>query len=120
MKGIVRDPILVVVLGIITCGFYSLYWMYCVREETRNYLEDASISPALELLLTIVCFPFILVWYYRMSRDLMRMQEKSGRTINDQTMLFMILAFFGVGIANNYIIQDELNKVWKSDTDITA
>ena len=118
MKGIVRDPILVIVLGFFTCGIYTLYWMYCVREETRCYLEDSSISPALELLLTIVCFPFILVWYYRMGQDLIRIQAKAGRPNNDQTLLMVILAFFGLALVNTFIVQDELNRAWNADIDI--
>lgn len=113
MKGIFRSPILVVLLTLITCGIYGIFWMYAVRLEVRNYLDDSSISPGLELLLAIICFPFMYVWYYKMGRDTARMQEKAGLPPRDQSVLFMVLAFFGLGLVANYIIQEDLNEVWK-------
>ncbi|MPM80774.1 hypothetical protein SDC9_127824 [bioreactor metagenome] len=112
MKGVVRNPILVVVLSVVTCGIYALYWMYCVRQETKEYLEDPSVSPGLELLLVIICFPFLYVWYYKMGRDLVKMQEKAGLPANDQSILYLILAFFALPVVGNYIIQDNLNEIW--------
>ena len=37
-RGEVRDPIMVAILGMVTCGFYNLYWMYMVCEEMNNGL----------------------------------------------------------------------------------
>lgn len=113
MKGIYRNPALVLVLSVITCGLYAIYWMYCARREVRDYLADAAISPGLDLLLAIICFPFVYVWYYRMGRDVARMQTKAGLPVKDQSILLLILAFFGLGLVGNFIIQDDMNEVWK-------
>jgi hypothetical protein len=113
MKGIERNPIVVVLLTLVTCGIYGLYWMYVSRLEVKNYLENTTISPGVELLLAVVCFPFVYIWYYKMGQDVAKMQEKAGLPGKDQSMLFLVLSFFGLGLVANYIIQENLNEVWK-------
>lgn len=115
MKGMVRSPVMVLVLSFVTCGLYALFWMYAVRLELRNYLEDSTISPGMELFLAIICFPFVYVWYYKMGRDIARAQEKAGLAPKDQSVLYLVLAFFGLALVSQYIAQDDLNAVWQSN-----
>ncbi len=35
--GKVRNPIVVLILGIVTLGIYMIIWYYCIFEELRNW-----------------------------------------------------------------------------------
>ena len=113
MKGTEKSPITVLLLTIITCGIYGLVWMYSSRNELKNYLNDQSINSGLDLFLAIICFPFAYVWYYKMGKDIARAQAQAGLPVNDQSVLLLILTFFGLGIVSIYIIQDNLNAIWR-------
>ena len=51
--GIVRKPVSVILLTIITLGIYGLYWQYSVFKELKDY-SDEGIGGGLALLLAFL------------------------------------------------------------------
>src|SRR5258708_1559940 len=49
-----RDPILVLVLSLVTCGIYALWWAYTAMTEVKNALGREELNPTLDIVLTIV------------------------------------------------------------------
>ena len=65
---------LCIVLSIVTCGIYGLYWLYCMAEDV-NLVTARPNGPSggLVLLLSIVtCNIYALYWFYRAGDDLDR------------------------------------------------
>ncbi len=112
MKGITRAPALVVVFSIITCGIYYLYWVYKSAEELKFYLQDNQLSPGVDLLLSIICFPYAIYWMYKYGKVLTEAQKKAGLPAEDNSILYVILSFFGLAIVSAAIMQAEMNKIW--------
>ncbi|MEI7884059.1 MAG: DUF4234 domain-containing protein [Clostridia bacterium] len=117
-KGRVREPLQVLLLSIITCGIYFLYWLYITADEIRVYLQDESINPGMELLLSIICFPYVIYWFYKFGKLAGTAQAKAGEMVDDNSTLFILLAIFGLTIVGAMIMQGQLNKVWTKNSAI--
>ena len=51
--GVPRSPALTLVLILLTCGIYYLYYIYVTSQEVQDFLEDPDTSPGLEALLCV-------------------------------------------------------------------
>jgi hypothetical protein len=120
MRGTIRNPALVIIFGIITCGIYIYYWIYATSKEVKLYLDDPTISPGVELLLCIItCGIYAIYWWYKYGNLLKKAEERVGITsTNDYGILFLILILcsgFTAGITALIalvILQSKLNDVW--------
>lgn len=100
-----------IVLTFITCGIYNIFWMYLARSEFKEFSGYSDINPGLELLLNILCFPFFFFWIYKFSADIARYQAETGRYVNDNGVINLLLAIFGFGLISELIIQSQLNEL---------
>lgn len=113
MTGTLRNPIMVVFLSIITCGIYTLFWMYSFASELKLYLSDETINPGVDLLFSILCFPYFYYWVYKYSKLVESAQEKAAMTKDDNATLNIILSIFGLGLVSMAILQSSANKIWE-------
>lgn len=111
--GETREPVMVVLFGFLTCGFYIWYWLYTVSTEIKNALGREDINPAMDLVLSIVtCGIYFIYLLYKYPQLIMEMQDRTGRPRNDISMTTLLLGIFGLGIVSVAIIQGELNNIW--------
>lgn len=117
MKGVVRTPIMVVLLSFITCGIYYIYWIYVVTKEIKEYMNDESINPTMETILSVfVCYLYQIYWWYKFGKIMSGpMSEKAGIKTEDNGTLFIILAILGLSVVNIFIMQDKLNTIWEKN-----
>ena len=96
-----------ILLSIITCGFYALYWMYKITQEITEY-NNENANPTTELLLSMfTCGIYYLYWNYKMGKRIAQARSSSS----DDSMLYLILAFFGLGIVSLAIMQNNMNNM---------
>jgi len=115
-RGESRSPVAVLLLSLITCGIYHLYWVYKTSEETQRYLGKVTPSPAVELLLCMfTCGIYYIYWNYKYGKIIAECQMRAGLKSEDNSILFLILAIFGFGIIDSLIMQSTLNRVWEAD-----
>lgn len=95
-----------IILSIITCGIYGIYWEICLFNEFKAvYGKDELPNGGMVVLLTIVTCG-IYNFYY---------MYKAGKTIDDyegagsNAVLFIVLTLIGLGIVNMCIMQDKVN-----------
>jgi hypothetical protein len=115
-----RSPIVVILLSVITCGLYALYWIYKMSEEIQMVeKERESTSPGLELLLCIVtCGLYTYYWYYKYAKKIYVIQEDLDiRPAEDNGILYIILAVFQLHIISMAIMQASFNKVILTNVD---
>ena len=114
-----RSIPLSIVLTVITCGIYGLYWIYKLHEEA-NFLcgRREEMSPALVVLLCIVtCGIYQVYWAYTQGekfRDEANM--RGSREADDSPVLFLVLEvanyFVGVtSIIDKALMQDRINQI---------
>lgn len=111
-----RNSAMGIVLTIVTCGIYSLYWHYKVAEELRDAVGDTSISPALDvLLLLLTCGVFGIYLDYRNAQkiyELVRERDGSRKDQSQNVLLLGICAFVVAGatwLVSMFLLQEELN-----------
>lgn len=103
---------LCIVLTIVTCGIYGLYWLYCLAEDV-NLVTARPNGPSggLVLLLSIVtCGIYSLYWLYRAGDDLDRRRAAQGQVMGHLGILYLLLAIFGFSIISYALMQSELNE----------
>ena len=106
-----RSVPLCIILSIVTCGIYMLYWFVCVTNETDAVTEEYGLSGGVCLLLTIVtCGIYGLYWGWKMGDKLDASRARHGVVPGSFSLLFLLLNLFGLTIVTLAIIQNELNR----------
>ncbi len=102
-----------IILTIVTCGIYGIYWFICITNETEAESGDTSLSSGgVAFLLTILtCGIYGIYWAYKMGKLLMIAQEKHGLRSEDNSVVFLLLQLIGFGIINYALIQNGLNEI---------
>ncbi len=103
---------LCIVLSVITCGLYGIYWQYCLAED-MNLVSDRQdgTSGAMVVVLTLVtCGIYGLYWVYRSGDVLDRLRSAQGRMECHLGILYLVLGLLGVGIVSYALMQAELNE----------
>lgn len=102
-----------IILSIVTCGIYELYWIYCLVEDTNLVAsrQDSAASGGMVLLLGIVtCGLYWLYWLYRAGEDLDRLRVDRGGLPGHLGLLYMLVALVGFSIVSHALLQSELNE----------
>jgi len=117
--GINRHPLMVILLSIITCGIYNLYWIYTVSKEMNEFLGEEDIPPVVDLLLMI--FTGTLwgyVWDWRTGQKIVRMAQRVGLNYPDDPWLYLALdvlgagPVLGLGVVVTALEQSRLNEIY--------
>lgn len=118
-----RDPGIVLVLSVFTCGFYLFYWYYVMYEEMEELTGEPVTSTGywLDLLFTIISCSIYGIWIdYRISQQLHDFEVQRGLQAPGDTATMVVvldaLAYVS-GLFTNYVSsalqQDQLNKIVK-------
>jgi|SRR5581483_5293557 len=113
--GKVRSPAWVLVLSIITCGIYHVYWYFATLYEMRDAGHSPTgNSPWLDFLLAVVTFGLYGFYVdYRIGKEIVDMQAARGLRENDTSIMAVVLDIFGLGVVASALQQSELNRVWE-------
>lgn len=105
-----RSIPLCIVLSVITCGIYGLYWFVCLTNEVNEVTQENDTSGGMALLLSIItCGIYGIYWAYKMGDKLDRARTRNNVPTGSFPILFLVLNIFGLGIVTCAIIQSELN-----------
>lgn len=102
-----------ILLSIITCGIYGIYWFVVVTDDTNRSLNDANgTSGGVAVLLSIVtCGIYGLYWAYKQGEKLDAAKNMRGMPSSNSGILYLVLDIFGLGIISIALMQDSLNKI---------
>jgi hypothetical protein len=105
-----RNLALAIVLSIVTCGIYAIYWFIVLTDETNqltNHTDYASGGLAF-LFSLISCGIYYFYWSYRLGE---KVDTIKGNPNGGMNVLFLILSILGLGLVNYIIAQDAINNV---------
>jgi len=117
-RGERREPAVVLLLSLVTCGLYGLWSHYKVAGEIQEALgRTGELSPGTEVLLIIItCGIYGIYWWYKYGKLVAELRQQRGLPPNDNAILYLLLVVFaGIGgLINPMLMQGDLNRVWEA------
>ena len=97
---------LCIVLTLITCGLYGIYWFICLTNELNYASKSNATDGGMSFILTfITCGIYGYFWAYQQGEKVDRMNQQKSAT----AIVYMLLQIFHLGIIGCCLMQNELN-----------
>ena len=100
-----RNIVTSIILGIVTCGIYFLYWAIMLAKEAVS-VKDPADSGVLEIVLMLLFSP---IGFFLAEKKLAEGCAAKGVAHEDRSILYLILGLVGLGIVNFCMMQSDLN-----------
>ena len=112
--GVTRDPVMVIVLSIVTCGIYYYFWLYNVMNDLNRAAGREVINPGTFILLSIFCAPMAYYVLYTVDKGLAEVSYREGIYYKENFIMWLILAMVcGIGIfVGIHNVTVGLNNIW--------
>ena len=109
-----------IVLTLITCGIYGLFWQYKQMQVLNAWLGRREYDFATWFVLSLVtCGIFAVYYEYRMARGINEIQHARGMYVQaDLALLCVLLSIFGIGVASLAIQQHSINELYGEAADL--
>ena len=102
-----RNIVSCILLSLITCGLYGIYWAIMLAKEGVS-VKDPEDSGLLEILLMLF-LPF--VGLFLVEKKLSEGCASRGIAHSDNSILYLILGLLGLGIVGFCMLQNDLNHI---------
>lgn len=107
-----NEPVLVLILGFVTCGLYLIYWNIKVAQVINALAEKELVSQPIAIF-SGCCMPVNLYFYYLIGKEgLPKVYERTGQVGKDQSTLLLVLGFL-VPMVSAMIVQGDINKLYE-------
>ena len=79
-----RDIVVSIILSLVTCGIYNIYWFVVMTDDVKNVANDNNLaSGGLAFIFTLLtCGIYGFYWAYKMGELMKTAQEKNGLEIH--------------------------------------
>lgn len=102
-----RSIVVAILLLIVTCGIYGIYWMIKINNEALKLANEHGPSGGVVFLLNIItCGIYSLFWWYKMGNCTDKMK---GNPNGNSGILYIVLSILGLGVVNYALVQDAIN-----------
>jgi hypothetical protein len=107
-----NEPILVLILGFITCGLYLIYWNIKTAEVLDAVAKREVISTPIAVI-SGCCMPVNLYFYYMAGQALEDLGNAIGKpeALKGKSTLLVVLGFF-VPMVSAMIVQGHMNELY--------
>lgn len=102
-----RNIVVAILLSLITCGIYGIYWVIMLAREAVS-VKDANDNALLEIILMLF-FPFL--GFFLAEKKFAEGCAAKGIVKSDNSIIYLILGLVGFGIINYCMMQNDLNKI---------
>lgn len=107
-----RNIVVCILLSIITCGLYGIYWFICLTDDANTAAGEQGTSGALAFIFSLItCGIYFLIWTYKQGEKIDNAKTKRGMAGGSSGVLYLILSIFGLSIVAYALMQNELNKL---------
>ena len=103
-----------IILTIVTCGIYGIYWFIVMTDDAvkasngKEYQTSGGVAFLLNL---VTCGIYSLYWYFKMGKAVASAKADRNLPADDNSVLYLVLGLFGLGIISYCLIQSELNNM---------
>lgn len=104
-----RSVATVVILSIVTCGIYNIYWMWCAINELDSAGKKSNMDPIIQFILLFFYVGYI-VFALNASENINSIREQKGLPPKDDKVLWIILSII-FPLAEIALVQSAMNEV---------
>lgn len=104
-----RSVATVIILSIITCGIYSLYWSYVTINALDEEGGASNMSPILQFVLMFFYVGMVL-FGINANANINSIRERRGLPTRDNQIAWLLLGLF-IPIVLVGIVQNEINQL---------
>ena len=108
-----RNIALCIVLSIVTCGIYGIYWMIVLANETNvasGHAQDGTSGGIVFLLTLVTCGIYGIYWAYKQGEKINEAKAmRNMPTDSNAGVLYLILEIFGLGIIGYALMQNKMS-----------
>ena len=105
-----RDIVVSILLSIVTCGIYGIYWFITLTDDASKVNDDPDFTGVKAFLFTLVtCGIYGIYWAYKIGKEIYKANQKRGNNVSDNSTLYVILSIFGFSIVVYCLAQNDLN-----------
>lgn len=103
-----RNLVTAIILSLITCGIYGMYWLYKLNDEVCEMAgETAETSSGTVVLLTLItCGIYGIYWSYKMGVK----QDAIEGNNSSRGILYLVISLIGFSIVVYALLQDMINR----------
>lgn len=102
-----RNIAVCIILSLVTCGIYTLYWVYKINEELKQMSGTDGTDGGMVILFDIItCGIYAWYWMYKMGE---KADIVKGDPNGNSNVLYLVLSICGLGIVSIAFMQDCIN-----------
>lgn len=107
-----RNVAVCIILSLITCGIYTLYWYCTVTDDVDTISNNPEKrNGVLVILLSLItCGIYGIYWWYKNGEFMEQANNSKNISGSSNPVLYLILSLFGLSIINFVIVQIDINK----------
>lgn len=102
-----RNIVTCILLSLVTCGIYGIYWIIMLAREAVS-VKDPADNALLEIVLMLF-LPFLGI--FMAEKKFAEGCAARGVAHSDNSILYLVLGLFGLGIVSMCMLQNDLNKL---------
>ena len=108
-----KDVAICIVLSIVTCGIYGLYWLYTLNEDLNALAPEKAGAPGSNVILftIITCGLYGIYWLYTQGDKIDYLKRQQGLVSNYTGIVYIVLSFIGLQIIAYALMQNEINNL---------
>jgi len=107
-----NEPIMVLILGFITCGLYLIYWNIKMA-EVLNAIAGRTVIAPVAAIISGCCAPVNVYYYYLAGSTLADLGKLIGKPeVKDKSTMLLLLGIFMPMVAA-MIVQGHVNEVYE-------
>ncbi len=109
-----RGIVIGILVSLITCGIYGLYWQYKQMATLNAWLKRDEYSFWLWFFLSIITFGIFGIYYeYKMANGINKVQADNDLVFDSNLpIICVVLAIVGIGVASLAIQQHQINRLY--------
>lgn len=114
-----RNVAVAILLSIVTCGIYAIYWQVCLVNDVNKVKEDENTKSGIVvfLLSLVTCTIYWLYWVFKTGECIDSAKTANGTPTSSCGLVYLLLSIFGLGIVAMAILQSDLNSLVVEDYD---
>lgn len=105
-----RSIVSCIILTLITCGLYSIYWWICLNNDFAKENNESANGLMVVILTIITCGIYGLIWCYKMGKNI----EKAGG--KDDGVMYLVLFLLGFGVISFALMQAQENELCEKNS----